>query len=94
MEIEKGYYNDGQIRFWWPVENVQPHGICKGWHENGQLHYECSFQHGKEHGVEKRWNEFGELTCIKYYLYDEEVSEEEYRKHELITQLAGVKDES
>ena len=65
----------------------------KAYYNNGQLRYEHPYQNGKSHGVHKAWRENGELEYENYYLYGKEVSPEEYKKHELITQLSGLENE-
>ena len=64
--------------------------IKKGYYENGQLEYEHPYQNGKRHGICKGWWKNGKLGYKHYWLYGEEVFSEEYRKHELITQLSGL----
>ena len=92
-KVEKDYYDNGQLKYEWLYQNGKRHGICKGWYKNGQPYYEYLYQDGKVHGVRKIWYKSGELECKYYYLYGEEVSPEEYRKHELITQLSGLENE-
>ena len=91
-EIEREYYENGQLEYEYPCQNGKRHGICKAWWENGQLRYEYPYQNGKAHGIRKIWYKNGKLgyKYKYYYLYGEEVSPEEYRKHELITQLSGL----
>ena len=65
--------------------------IEKIYYSNGQLHYEIPYHQNQRHGIVKWWCENGQLECENYYLYDEQVTKEEYRKHELIENLASVK---
>ncbi|KKL59678.1 hypothetical protein LCGC14_2212890 [marine sediment metagenome] len=55
---------------------------------NGKLKYEVPYHQGQRHGVVKWWYKSGQLECENYFLYDEPVTKEEYRKHELIESLA------
>ena len=86
--IAKGWYEDGQLRYEVLCHHGQIHGMEKGWYENGQLQYEVPCHQGRQHGISKWWYESGQFEKERYYLYDEQVTEEEYRKHELIENLA------
>lgn len=56
------------------------HGIQKGWYTSGQLEYELSYQNGDWHGIHKAWDALGQLRYKEYWLYGDQVSEEEYEK--------------
>ena len=87
-KVVKEYYPNGQIKYEIPYHQGQRHGIRKWWHENGQIWYETTYHQGQLHGIGKWWYEDGQFWYENYYLYDEQVTEEEYRKHELIESLA------
>ena len=93
MEFEREYWPDGHLRYEHTYQNGKRHGIHKGWYENGQLKYEWLYQNNGSLGIRKGWYEDGQLAYKEYYLYGNQVSEEEYRKHQLITKLAGISDE-
>ena len=90
MEIEKAYWPNGKLQYEEAYQNSKYHGVCRGWYESGQLRYEWPHQNGQPHGVCKWWHEDGLLRREHYYLYGEQVSQEEYREHQLIEQLAGL----
>jgi len=62
--------------------------IEKEYYPNGQLHSEIPYHQGQLHGVVKYWYENGQLQHERYFLYNEEATKEEYRKHELVESLA------
>ena len=62
--------------------------VVKYWYENGKLKYEIPYHQGQLHGIEKWWRKNGQIWYENYYLYNKEVTKEEYRKHELIESLA------
>ena len=88
--VYKHWRENGQLGCEAQYQNHKRHGVSKGWYEDGKLKYEEPYQNGKWHGVHKDWNEDGKIIYKQYLLYNEKVSEEEYRKHELIEQLAGI----
>ena len=65
--------------------------IKRSYYPSGQLAYEIPYQNNQRHGIEKSWHESGKLQLKKYYLYNEGVSKEEYRKHELVEKLSWLK---
>ena len=80
-----------QIEFETPYQNGKKHGMAKGWHTTGQPEYEKSYYKGELHGIIKWWSIDGHLDYEGYGLYGREVTEEEYRKHELTKELGGIK---
>ncbi|KKL56630.1 hypothetical protein LCGC14_2243450 [marine sediment metagenome] len=87
-KIEKGYYPNGQLQHKIPYHQDQKHGIAKWWYESGQLEYETLYHQGQQHGMEKWWYKNGKIEYERYFLYNEEATKEEYRKHELVESLA------
>ncbi len=67
------------------------HKVEKTYWDNSKLKTETPYHNNKLHGVVKWWHENGQPDYEKYYLYDKEVSPEEYRHHELIKELACIK---
>ena len=65
--------------------------IEKVYYSNGQLHSEIPYHKGQRHGIIKWWRKNGQFKRQEYHLYGEQVTKEEYRKHELIENLASVK---
>ena len=90
VKVVKKYYPNGQLEHEIPYHQGQRHGIGKWWYENGQLQYETTYHQGQLHGIGKWWHEDGQFWYENYYLYDKQVTEEEYRKHELIVKLSKV----
>ena len=62
--------------------------IERDYWSNGQLQYEIPYHQGQLHGIEKWWRKNGQFWYENYFLYNEEATEEEYRKHELVESLA------
>ena len=90
VKVVKKYYPNGQLEHEIPYHQGQLHGLAKYWYENGQIKYEVPYYQGQQHGIAKWWYENGQLWCENYYLYGEPVTEEEYRKHELVVKLSKV----
>ena len=57
---------------------------------SGKLAIRYQIKNGQRHGFRRSWFDDGTLAYKKYYLYDIEVTEDEYRAHILIEQLAGI----
>lgn len=94
MKVKKEYWNNNQLKIEWTEdEDGRMDGVCNGWYKCGRLHYRWFYLNDKRHGIWNKWDKNGRLKFKGYFLYGEEVSEEEYRKHELTLQLAGVKEQ-
>ena len=67
--VDKGYYENGQLRYETNYKDGIVDGLGKGWYENGQLKSEWSYKDG-ELISEKCWDEEGnEIDCLnKIYL--------------------------
>lgn len=89
-KIKREYYINGQLMYEVPFYQNKYHGTGKWWYENGQNHYEVSYNYGQKHGIEKLWHIDGQISWKVYHLYGKETTEEEYRKHSLITKLSGI----
>lgn len=92
MKVKERYYENGQIRWSWPIKNGEYNGMCRGWYKDGKLWYEWPCRNGRWYGLRREWDLHGKLIVKQYHLYDKKVSEEEFRRHELTIQLAGIKD--
>ena len=88
--MKRVWYKNGQLKYEFPFQNDKRHGISKWWYENGHLQHEFIYHQDQQHGIARHWYDNGQLEYEEYFLYDEEVTEEEYRKHELVEELAGV----
>ena len=63
-----------------PYEIGVAHGVVRQYYENGQLQKRVPLRDGEFHGIEKRYDEQGELVKTIYWIRDEEVTAEEFRK--------------
>lgn len=90
IQVKKDYYNNGQLKFEHPNYEGQRHGTARGWYRNGQLWHEMQYHQGQRHGIERGWHNNGRLSYKMHWLYDKEVTKEEYREHELIETLSGL----
>ena len=88
--IERWLSRNGILQLEIPYSNGQIHGIKKRWRYTGEISIETPYVHGQLHGIQIHWNRNGEPRSFTYYLYGYAVSEEEYRKHELILLVSGV----
>lgn len=88
---ERGYYDNGSIRYETPRHEGKLHGIHKTYYDNGRLGSETSYCEGKLHGVYRAYYySDGKLSCELYYINGTEVLEQEWRRYELTIQLAGI----
>ena len=94
IRIERDYWKNGKLRFEHPFVGDKWCGTLKGWYENGERDYEHGYQNDILHGPVKGWDQKGRVLYEDYYLYGNQVSKEEYHKHQLITKLAGIDDGS
>jgi len=89
----KSYYSTGELWYEINCPSGERHGIERGYYQTGELNWETPYLNGKRHGVAKIWFNNGQLDYWKrYHLYGQIVSEEEYREHELIEELAKLND--
>ena len=89
-DVRKDYHENGNLWFEYHYEGGKEHGLCRGWYVSGELRYEDTFYKGQLHGVRKDYGKDGKLDHREYWIYSQEVSEEEYRKHILIEKMAGI----
>ena len=88
--IDRGYYDNGQLQYERPHHEGQLHGIMKWWYKDGRLWSEFSYHEGQRHGEFKSWYNDGQSIYKIYYLYNNQVTREEYRRHEIIVKLSGL----
>lgn len=79
--ISREHYDNGQLAFesQWYKEKRQ--GTAKGWYDNGQPMYEMLYHRGQLHGISKGWYIDGSSKFECYYLYNREVTQEEYQSY-------------
>ena len=87
------WHDNGQLWYERPYVGGKAHGIHRYWYDNGQLRYEWPCVNGKPHGIHRYWDYQGKLINTEHYLYGDQVTQAQYRKHELITELSGLNDE-
>lgn len=87
-KVNQKYYSDGQLKHEIPYKGTNRYGIARWWHKNGQLECKESYHNGQLHGMVNWWHSDGQSKRKVYYLHDKKVTEEEYRKYELIEELA------
>ena len=85
---DKTWYWNGQPEWEALWENGKLTSI-KRWYRNGKIEFERPFVNGK-HGITRWWYKNGQIESEDYYLYGGKVTEEEFRKHELVVELAGI----
>ncbi len=56
------------------------HGPAKTYYDSGKLKMEVDVWEDEFHGMMKEYNETGELRTTTYYILDEKVSEDEFRR--------------
>lgn len=89
--IERHYYNNSK-NIWCEIPTIDGkwHGIKKTYHPSGTIYSCVSFNHGQNHGLYKVYTYDNHPGYESYYIHGNLVSEKEWRKHELITQLADL----
>ena len=89
--IEKTYYDLGKVvRYETPYENDLIQGTEINYYKTGPIQRKTTYLNDLQHGKDVRFYMNGALDYEHYYLYDKQVTEEEYRKHELIEELGGL----
>ena len=93
MRMVKRYHPNGRLEAEFPASQGNGNvGIGRGWYENGQLQWQDSYVNGKLHGKQEKFHYDGVPCSPSYYIYGEEATEEEYRKHTLIERMAGIEE--
>jgi len=90
VEVKILHYKNGNPQYESRFLNAKRHGVQKGYYETGKICYTTPHINGKRHGVQRKYNESGELIGRWPCLYGDEVTEEEYRRHELTEELAKL----
>lgn len=62
-----GYYENGSIRFRFPIQDGEIHGVGKTWNENGALEWEQNYQNGVLHGPAYYWSANGFIQSESHY---------------------------
>ena len=88
--ITRGYYDNGQLRYERSHHEGKSHGIMKWWYKDGQLWSEFSYREGQRHGIFKSYYHSGQPSYQIHYLYNNQVTREEYRRHGIIEKLSGL----
>lgn len=91
--VEKIWYYDGKPQFEICWDNGKKHGLTKVWYSTGQVLSETNYFNGAKHGKCIKYEKNGSVITTSYYLNGKEVSEEDFRRYELICELSGIKDE-
>ena len=66
------------------------HGPVISYFADGSIHYKANCKDNKAHGPVEWYDRAGTLCDEAHYLYGKEVTEEEYRKHQLTEELSGL----
>jgi len=90
IEVKREYYPAGELLSETPYLNGKRRGTRKVYYEDGKLYSETPYLNGQFHGVYRAYYEGGELWYENHHLYGRGVTKEEYRKHELIEELAKI----
>lgn len=61
------YYENGQMRFCYPILHNRLHGVGRVWYANGTLHCEESFSHHALDGPQKEWHPNGRIKKEAHY---------------------------
>ena len=85
-----GWYENGRRDYIVNYADGVFHGLYISWHQSGYPLNRGTYCMGKLHGLCERWNEYGDMDEVTYFLYHKRVTEEEYRKHILIEEMAGL----
>ena len=60
--MERGWWENGQLRYESYWKNWEKHGMARGWYQNGQFRYEYHLENGQRHGPARGWDENGQLS--------------------------------
>jgi len=87
--IEKRYYISGKLLSETTWKDDQLHGIDVDY-ADGIIDSELFWKNDMLHGPETKLGASGDRYISDYWLYNRAVTEEEYREHELIEELAKL----
>ena len=89
---ERSYWANGKLGMEIPRKNGKWHGIVKDHCRTGEIYSESPYINGERHGTSKIYYKSGEVKFETQHLYGRKVTKEEYREHELIEELAKLKE--
>lgn len=86
------YYPDGDLRSEAHYLNGRAHGTHREFlnSDHSVSLEELYIHHGEHHGRTVEYSESGAVALEIYYLYDDQVTWEKYRRHEIVTKLGGL----
>jgi antitoxin component YwqK of YwqJK toxin-antitoxin module len=73
-EIEREYWENGQLQSERSYVGGIPHGLTKWWWSNGQLQSELPYVDGMPHGMIKWWHRSGDIDEFRLYNKGEAVA--------------------
>ena len=59
--IQKGWHENGQLKYEDNFKDGERHNLSCGWYDSGQLEYEENFKNGEFHGLCRSWYDNGQL---------------------------------
>ena len=62
-----GYYENGKLRFYYPISDGKYTGVCKTWYPNEAVESEAFFHDGIQEGVSREWYPTGALKSSKEF---------------------------
>jgi len=72
-DIEKTYYDNGQVAEEWHFKDGKRNGIRRSYYENGQIQDEWNYKDGKKNGIRRSYYENGQLKDDKFYKDDKKI---------------------
>jgi hypothetical protein len=63
----KGYYENGALRFRYPIKNNNLHGEGRTWYEDGALECQEEYANGLHNGMKRQWYKSGKIKLEKSY---------------------------
>jgi antitoxin component YwqK of YwqJK toxin-antitoxin module len=57
--IHKGYWDNGNLAFEYPLKNDVYHGNLRGWNREGQIIKSLQYSHGQQLGHQQLWDDNG-----------------------------------
>ena len=85
------YKSPNRIRQTLHYKDDKIHGDDIQYYDTGKVRRMTKWINGKKHGIKRSFID-GVVFSLTYYLYGNIVTEEEYKKHELTEELAGLND--
>jgi len=62
-----GYYENGSLKFRYPLLRSKFHGLGRSWSEDGQLVCEEPYENGELHGIRREWHASGAMKSEYVY---------------------------